>query len=78
MFIGDRIGMDLAIVKLAEITNVIPVKEFDDGEESGYEVVDAGSTNLMAVNVKDEDGKDIVIIIDKENTAGINNLIDLL
>lgn len=78
MFIGDRIGMDLAIVKLVEITNVIPVKEFDDGEESGYEVVDAGSTNLMAVNVKDEDGEDIVIIIDKENTAGINNLIDLL
>lgn len=78
MFIGDRIGMDLDIVKLVEITNVIPVKEFDDGEESGYEVVDAGSTNLMAVNVKDEDGEDIVIIIDKENTAGINNLIDLL
>lgn len=78
MFIGDKIDMNLAIVKLAEIINVAPVKEFDDGEESGYEVVDAGSTNLMAVNVKDEDGEDIVIIIDKENTAGINNLIDLL
>lgn len=78
MFIGDKIDMNLAIVKLAEIINVAPVKEFDDGEESGYEVVDAGSTNLMAVNVKDENGKDIVIIIDKENTAGINNLIDLL
>lgn len=78
MFIGDKIDMNLAIVKLAEIINVAPVKEFDDGEESGYEVVDAGSTNLMAVNVKDENGKGIVIIIDKENTAGINNLIDLL
>ena len=35
-------------------------------------------THLAAIIVKDEDGEESAIIINKEDTAGINNLIDLL
>lgn len=78
MFVGDKLDANLGIIRLTEIANVVPVKEFDDGEESGFEVVDADKTNLAAVIVKDEDGEESIIIINKEDTAGINLLIDLL
>lgn len=78
MFIGDKLDANLGIIRLTEIANVVPVKEFDDGKESGFEVVGADKTNLAAIIVKDEDGEESAIIINKEDTAGINNLIDLL
>lgn len=78
MFVGDKLDANLGIIRLTEIANVVPVKEFDDGEESGFEVVSADKTNLAAIIVKDEDGKESAIIINKEDTAGINLLIDLL
>lgn len=78
MFVGDKLDANLSIIRLTEIANVVPVKEFDDGEESGFEVVGADKTNLAAIIVKDEDGEESAIIVDKEDTAGINLLIDLL
>ena len=32
MFIGDKLDANLGIIRLTEIANVVPVKEFDDGE----------------------------------------------
>lgn len=78
MFIGDKLYENLGIIRLTEIANVVPVKEFDDGEESGFEVVSADKTNLAAIIVKGEDGEESAIIVDKEDTAGIDLLTDLL
>ncbi|MCM1269423.1 MAG: hypothetical protein NC247_02190 [Ruminococcus flavefaciens] len=76
MFIGERIETD-GIMEVAEITNIVPVKNCDDGDEQWYEVCDTDKTNLAAIIVKDSDGVESSIIINKD-TAGIQLLVDLL
>lgn len=78
MNIGDKIMVnhDTKDITMTEITNIIPVQYKDDGNESWYEVCDAGKTSLVAIVGRD--GSDDVIITINKETCNLDLLLDLL
>lgn len=77
MNIGDKIFVETTAMTLKEITNVVPVKYRDDGEESWYEVCDATKTTSMAIIGKNNAVEEVIVVIDKE-TCDTSQLLDLL
>lgn len=80
MNIGDKILVNEQVSEITEISNIVPVRYKDDGNETWYEVCDAMKSDQRLVVMKNTSGEEINIIINKEpeSMQSMQLLLDLL
>lgn len=76
MNIGEKIGYVVQRIEINKITNLVPVKYCDDGDNQWYEVVDPTETNLVALIGEDIVGNEAIVIINRES-ENLGLLLDL-
>lgn len=76
MNIGEKIGYVVQRIEINKITNLVPVRYCDDGDNQWYEVVDPTETNLVALIGEDIVGNEAIVIINRES-ENLGLLLDL-
>ena len=76
MNIGDKILVE-STDSIEEITNILPVKFNDDGEEQWYEVCDATKAEHTAIIGKDKAGIETMAII-RRSEENIDLIADII
>lgn len=74
---GEKINeVTVTVINIHKITNLVPVKYYDDGNDQWYEVVDPIETDLVALIGEDIDGNQITVIINRRSD-NLDLLLDL-
>lgn len=76
MNIGDKI-LHKNNATIDKITNIVPVLHRDDGNDEWYEVCEPYKTGIVAILGKDNNNKDVMVII-KRNEDNMNLMLDVL
>ena len=76
MNIGDKILVE-STDSIEEITNILPVKFKDDGDEQWYEICDSTKAEYVAIIGKDKAGRENMTVI-KRNEENIDLIADII